>query len=373
MAGSRLEDAFARALAADGGTDGEAEAGIGLERLRPDDEAAAAAALGRVHVYQVTSARDDTHPRWHAGAALLARAPSLLAVSTTGVGFDTVDVTACTAAGVLAVNQAGSNREAVAEHVLGMMLSLSKRIGEADRAMRRSGAARSSEAVSRFKLVGRDIFGRTLGVVGFGAIGRRVAEIVRPFVMPVLAYDPYVPAETVAAGGARKVETLDELLTASDFVSINCPLTAETRGMVGAREYALMRPHACFVSTARGGIHDEDALLAALREGRLAGAGLDVWDVEPPPPDHPLLQLDTVIATPHIAGTTQEARTAMAAYAAEQIRQILRGERPPRLLNPEAWPVYAKRYARIIGCPPGGGAPAQDRAGTGGAAAAGDR
>lgn len=375
FAGSRLEDAFARALAAEGdGTGGD----IGLERLHTDDEAAATAALGRAHVYQITSARDDVAPRWHAGAALLARAPNLLAVSTTGVGFDTVDVAACTATGVLAVNQAGSNREAVAEHVLGMMLSLSKRIGEADRAMRRSGAAQGGaaqdgESVSRFKLVGRDIFGKTLGIVGFGAIGRRIAEVVRPFAMPVLAYDPYVPAETVAAGGGRKVEVLDDLLAASDFVSINCPLTAETRGMIGAREYALMRPDACFITTARGGIHDEDALLAALREGRLAGAGLDVWDVEPPPPSHPLLQLDTVIATPHTAGSTQEARTTMAVFAAEQIRRILRGERPERLLNPESWPAYAERHARIVGCPPGGGAPAQDRTETGGATAAEDR
>jgi D-3-phosphoglycerate dehydrogenase len=155
----------------------------------------------------------------------------------------------------------------------------------------------------------------------------------------------------VAARGAEKT-TLDDLLRRADYVSINCPLTAETRGMIGAREYALMQPHAYFITTARGGIHDEAALEAALRAERIAGAGLDVWAKEPPPPDHPLLQLDTVVATQHTAGVTREARANIGRIAAEQLLDVLDGKRPPRLLNPDAWPAYARRFERIFGFPP---------------------
>ena len=125
--------------------------------------------------------------------------------------------------------------------------------------------------------------------------------------MKVLAYDPYLSADEMAARGGEKVE-LDELLRRADYVSISCPLTKESRGMIGAREFALMQPHAYFITTARGFIHDEDALLEALRDKRIAGAGLDVWAKEPPPPDHPLLQFDNVLASPHTAGVTREAR-----------------------------------------------------------------
>jgi D-3-phosphoglycerate dehydrogenase len=151
--------------------------------------------------------------------------------------------------------------------------------------------------------------------------------------------------------GVEKVE-LDELLRRADFVSINCPLTDETRKMIGAREYALMQPHAYFITTARGFIHDEAALEAALRDKKLAGAGLDVWDKEPPPPDHPLLQFDNVIATPHMAGVTREARTNMGKIAAEQVLDALDGKPVTRIVNPQVWPDYAKRFERTFGFAP---------------------
>ncbi len=122
--------------------------------------------------------------------------------------------------------------------------------------------------------------------------------------------------------------------------------------MIGAREYARMPRHACFINTARGGIHDEAALAEALRAGRIAGAGLDVWDPEPPPPDHPLLQLDTVVASPHIAGTTREARRNNGSIAARQILDVLDGNPAPRLLNPQAWPAFAKKFERVFGFAP---------------------
>jgi D-3-phosphoglycerate dehydrogenase len=171
--------------------------------------------------------------------------------------------------------------------------------------------------------------------------------------MRVLAYDPYLTADEAAARGAEKVP-LDELLRQSDYVSINCPLTAETRGMIGAREYALMKEGAYFITTARGQIHDEAALAAALAGKRLAGAGLDVWAVEPPPADHPLMRFDNVLVSPHTAGVTAEARANMGTFAATQLLGALDGKRPPRILNPEVWPAYARRFESAFGFAPEG-------------------
>ena len=169
--------------------------------------------------------------------------------------------------------------------------------------------------------------------------------------MRVLAYDPYLTAEQVKERGAEKVE-LDHLLRSADFVSVNCPRTDETRGMIGARQYALMQKHAFFITTARGGIHDEKALEQALAEKRIAGAGLDVWEREPPPHDHPLLRFDNVLVSPHTAGVTREARLNIARIAAEQMLDILDGKRPPRILNPEVWPRYVERFASTFGFRP---------------------
>ena len=240
---------------------------VRLDKLENDsDESVAAPILAAAHAYQIGSARDEIAPKYHVTADLLARMPNLLVVSTNGAGYDTVNVKDCTAAGVLVVNQTGGNREAVAQHVLGMMLCLAKRMGETDRALRRGTLG------DRNLFMGRELQEHTIGIVGLGNVGRRIAELCRFFDMQVLAYDPYLSAETIAARNAVKVD-LDELLRRSDFVSANCPLTEETRGMFGAREFALMRPHAYFVTSCRGFIHDEAALLAALKEKRIAGAG----------------------------------------------------------------------------------------------------
>jgi D-3-phosphoglycerate dehydrogenase len=304
--------------------------------------------LAAAHVYQITSARDEIDRELYADTPLLARAPNLLAVSTNGVGYDTVSLKACTEAGVLVVNQAGGNREAVAEHVLGMMLCLSKRIIQADRLMRRE------YIVEREVCMGNDILGKTIGIVGIGHVGSRIAELCRGlFAMRVLACDPYLTEAEIAARGAEKIE-LDDLLRQAYFVSINCPLTDETRGMIGARQYALMQPHAYFITTARGWIHDEQALAEALRERGIAGAGLDVWSKEPPPHDHPLLKFDNVLISPHTAGVSQEARTNCAKIAAEQIFDILDGRRPSRIVNAEAWPSYVRRFEKIFGFAPAG-------------------
>jgi D-3-phosphoglycerate dehydrogenase / 2-oxoglutarate reductase len=223
---------------------------------------------------------------------------------------------------------------------------LSKRILEADRALRREAN------VSRNALIGTEAHGKTIGIVGLGNVGRRIAALCKGLLgMKVLAYDPYLTAGEMAARGGEKVE-LDELLSRSDYVSVSCPLTRESRGMIGGREFALMQPHAYFITTARGFIHDEAALLEALRNKLIAGAGLDVWAKEPPPPDHPLLQFDNVLASPHTAGVTREARANMGRIAAEQILDALDGMRPPRIIKPEVWPHYIRRFERAFGFTP---------------------
>src|SRR5262249_6130621 len=220
-----------------------------LENETPESEFAPV--LSAAHAYQVGAARDEIAPHFHVHDDLIKRAPNLLIVSSNGAGFDPVDVDACTRAGVLVVNQSGGNAQSVAEHALGMMLTLSKRIVEADRALRREAG------VNRNALIGTEVQGRTIGIVGIGHVGRRIAELCNGLLgMKVLAYDPYLSASEIAGRGADKVE-LDDLLRRSDYVSINCPLTKESRSMIGAREFALMQPHAFFITTARGFIHDE--------------------------------------------------------------------------------------------------------------------
>src|ERR1700727_3029523 len=268
-----------------------------LENESPDE--VSAPILSAAHAYQVGAARDELARHFHVDQDLLRRAPNLLIVSSNGAGFDPVDVEACTATGVLVVNQSGGNANSVAEHALGMLLTLSKRILEADRALRRD------PNVNRNALMGTEAQGKTIGIVGVGHVGRRIAELCNGLLhMKVLAYDPYLTAEEMAARGGEKVE-LDELLRRADYVSISCPLNKDNRGMIGAREFELMQRHAYFITTARGFIHDEVALAEALRNKLIAGAGLDVWAKEPPPPDHPLLQFDNVLASPQTAGVTR--------------------------------------------------------------------
>lgn len=274
---------------------------------------------------------------------LIARCPKLLAMSAQGAGYDMIDPRACTEAGVLVVNQTGLGREAVAEHVVGMILSLAKQMMQSDRALRRD------RKWERLQFTGDEISGKTIGIVGLGNIGTRLGEICRlAFGMKVLAFDPYLSTEEIAARGGVKVD-LDTLLASADFVSVNCPLTPETRDMFNQGSFAKMKRGAIFVTTARGGIHGETSLAQFLANGHLAGAGIDVWMDEPPPLDHPLLAFDNVVVTPHNAGVTKQAYRALAEGAALQWIEILKGHRPPRLQNPDVWPHYRQRYKAVTG------------------------
>jgi D-3-phosphoglycerate dehydrogenase len=321
-------------------------ADIEVTRLELDgDPGVNWAALKAAHGYQ-SLPRFEMGKAWFPNADLISQCPNLLVVSSAGAGYDVVDVDACTAAGIIVCNQSGTNKEAVAEHALGFMLSLSKKIAVGDRATRRGTVA------DRWDLKSNDIRGKTLGIVGIGHIGGRLAKICRDaFNMNIIAVDPYLTADQIASRGGKKVE-MAELLATSDFVSLNCPLTPETKGMFGKAHFFAMKPTAFFITTARGGVHDEVGLAEALAAKAIAGAGLDVFSVEPPPPDHPLLKFDNVIATPHVGGITDEATRDTAEAAAEQWMTILDGGVPPRLVNPEVWSVYSMRFEKAFGFRP---------------------
>jgi D-3-phosphoglycerate dehydrogenase len=307
---------------------------------QPENEIAAM--LSDCHGYYARASRDELPRPWHVTPDFLGRFPKLLMVASYGAGYDTIDVDACTAAGVIVVNQAGGNAEGVAEHALGMMLSLLKRIPEAH-AVLRAGALKQREA-----LMGRELVNRTVGIVGLGHVGTRTAQLAKAFGCHVLAVDPYLDRATCAERNADKTE-FDTLLREADIVTVHCPLTKETRGLFGAAQYAMMKQGAIFISTARGSIHDEDALHAALASGHLAGAGLDVWEKEPPGPAHPLLSHPAVMASPHIAGVTHESRERVATMAAEAFAIAASGKLPPRLLNPAAVDRYRTRWSEAFG------------------------
>lgn len=323
----------------------EREADITLQTCElKDAHDAAWSALGDASAYQISSAKDEIPQRWFANAELLRRSPKLLCVSANGAGCDTIDIPACTAAGVLVVNQAGANAQSVAEHTIGAMLDVARRITESDRLLR------TTRGYSREDLMGVEMSGKVLGLIGIGNIGTKVARMAAAFDMKVLATDPFLSAEEIARRGAESV-SLDELLRRADFVSLHCPRDPTTMRMIDAGAFSKMKHGAIFVSTARGGIHDETALAEAMSSKHLGGAALDVWDVEPPPLDHPLLQFANVVATYHTSGVTPEARGRMGSFAADQIVALLRGKRPPRLLNPEALPLFRTRFETLMGFP----------------------
>jgi len=273
------------------------------------------------------------------------RCPNLLAIASAGAGYDMVDLDACSEAGVLLFNQSGSNAESVAQHVLAMMLTLSKELIQSDRAMRSE-----RRDWTRWDYTGRELTNRTVGIVGLGHIGRRVSALCAGlFGMKVLAYDPHISDDDMAARGAERRGNLEDMFREADFISVNCPLTTETRGMVSGPQFGVMKPTAYFVNTARGGIHDEAALEAALLAGKLAGAGLDVFEHEPPPVDHPLLAFGNVLVSPHNAGVTDDANVNMDDWAIGQWADVFAGKRPMNLINPDAWDAFAGRYQAAFG------------------------
>jgi glyoxylate reductase len=266
-------------------------------------------------------------------ASLLAAAPGLRAVSNVAVGYDNIDVPACTARRIPVGNTPGVLTETSADFAFALLMGLARRVAEAD-AFVRAGRWRTW---SPTLLLGTDIHGATLGIVGLGAIGAAVARRARGFGMRVLYTGPRPKPELEAGLDARYVDKAT-LLAESDIVSLHLPLSPATRHWLGRAELAAMKPGALLVNTARGGVVDQDALVEALREGRLGGAGLDVMDPEPLPADSPLMTLPNVLLAPHIASASHATRGRMASMAVDNLLAALEGRRPPHCVNPELFP-----------------------------------
>jgi D-3-phosphoglycerate dehydrogenase len=268
-------------------------------------------------------------------------APRLKVISRHGVGVDSVDLEEATKRGILVTNTPGENRESVAELTVAFMLSLARRLFQAQAAMNalpKGDVGQFTALLEHQQLTGIDLEGKSLGIIGTGRIGSTVArKCIAAFDMKVTGYDPYVSGKVMKSFGATKVERLDDLLPSVDFLTAHCPLTSETRGMVGEKELALMKKAAYVINTARGGIINEKALYGALCSGHIAAAALDVWEIEPPDPADPLLNHPRLLATPHYAGTTEESLYRVGITAVEEVLTALQGKRPRYPVNPEVW------------------------------------
>jgi D-3-phosphoglycerate dehydrogenase len=256
-------------------------------------------------------------------AADLARAKKVKVICKQGVGFDSIDVEAARSRGIPVLRTPGANSEAVAEMAMALALSATRRVTELDRMLR------AGVKFERPNILGIEMHGKAVGVIGMGAIGSRVAHKWQAaFEAKVVYYDPYV-----SNAGFEKSEKLEDLLTRSDLVSIHVPLTGETRKLIGAPQLARMKKTAVLVNTSRGGIIDESALYEALKARRIFAAGLDVWEVEPPPKDAPLLSLPNVVGTPHAAGGTFETQERSSLQVAMQVVEVLQGKPPQNRIN----------------------------------------
>lgn len=265
-------------------------------------------------------------------AELIQAGEHLSVISNYAVGYDNIDVAAATARGILVCNTPGVLTETTADLAWALLMGAARRLVEADGYLR-AGKWRSW---SPQLMLGQDIHGATLGIAGFGRIGQAVARRAQGFGMRVLYTDLARKSEAEEATGAEFVD-LRALLRCSDFVSVHTPLTEETHHLIGAEELALMKPTAVLINTARGSVVDGRALAEALRERRIFAAGLDVFESEPTDPDDPLLGLDNVVIVPHIASASVATRGRMAEMAADNLLAGLRGERPPYLVNVEAF------------------------------------
>ena len=262
--------------------------------------------------------------------AVLEAATNLRAVSRHGVGYDNIHVPTLNARGIPLLLAIHANAVSVAEHTMYFILHLAKRGRLYD------AAARASNFAFRNSPVAIDIAHKTLTIVGFGRIGTRLAPRAAAFDMQVNVYDPYVDPDSIEAAGCKVVERLDDVLGETDFLTVHCPLNEETRGIIGAAELAALPEHSFVINCARGGIVDEEALVAALANDGIAGAGIDVYTSEPPPADHPLLQDERIVLSPHSAGVSVEAAQRMSFETADNLLAALAGDiRLNAVANPE--------------------------------------
>ncbi|WP_425059000.1 Hydroxypyruvate reductase [Sporomusa carbonis] len=263
--------------------------------------------------------------------ATMLAAKNLKVIGRPGVGVDDVDVASATELGIPVVIAPGANTLSVAEHALALIFAAAKDILNSDK------KTRAGEFHVRNSYKAFELFGKTLGLVGYGNIGRELARLSSSVGLKVMVYDPFVNRESIEKQGYQYEQDLDQLLRNADVISLHVPLTDKTKGLIGEREFNLMRSTAILVNCARGGVIDEQALAQALRTNRIHSAALDVLAVEPVRADDPLVGFDNVIITPHMAGLTQEAATGVATMAAEGVLAVINGEKWPYVANKEVY------------------------------------
>jgi D-3-phosphoglycerate dehydrogenase len=289
-------------------------------RCTSEDEALAVAREALVIVVQTT--------RPLLTRRVIAQTPNCRCMVRAGAGYDSIDTVAATERGIMVCNTPTYCTDEVADHAIALLLACLRHVPRLDRNMRSGDHTMTTIDHTR------RVAGATLGIIGLGRIGRRVAQRLRGWELRTLAYDPYITDEQAREVGAERV-SLEELLRVADFVTLHCPLTPETHHLIGARELALLKPTAILVNDARGPIVDELALAAALREGRLWGAGLDVFAQEPLPADSPLVGLENVILTPHAAAYSPQSRADLYALICEVAADVVQGQTPRFVVNPE--------------------------------------
>ena len=276
-------------------------------------------------------------------AQAMDRGQRLLLIARTGVGYDKVDIAAASARNIAVVNAPDAPTVSTAEQAITLMMTVARSIkrvtNELDR-MLESGVPKNIWG----EYVALEMHSKRLGLVGLGRIGGHVSGVARAIGMQVTAYDPFVSDERFAMLGVERADTLESLLASADFVSLHLPLNEQTYRLMNAERFAQMKAGAVFINVSRGGHVDEAALTAALDSGHLFGAGLDVTDPEPPLAGNPLLGRDNVVITPHVASATVVGRRRLVTHALDQVLQVLRGERPPHLLNPEVWDAVQARW-----------------------------
>ncbi len=298
--------------------------------------AAAATILGPAsatpenHYRALPTARGIVASAHRYDAALMDLAPLLRVISRTGIGYDKVDLAAATARGIAVCNAPDGPTISTAEHAVTLMMMVAKNVKWSEAELRGGGTDFYASHI------GIELDGLTMGLLGFGRIARRVAAMAGGLNMDVAAYDPFLDLAEFPPGITR-CETIEDLLGRADVVSIHIPLTDDNAGLFDSSLIESMKPGSILINTARGALVDNEALLAALDSGHLFGAGLDVTDPEPLPPDHPLLARTDVVVTPHVAAGTPGAKRRIFRSAFGQVMQVLNGDRPPNLVNPDVW------------------------------------
>ena len=271
--------------------------------------------------------------RYYDGEFMDRVGPNLKMIAKPGIGVDNIDLDAATTRGILVCNTPDAPSESTAEHAVALLMAVAKRVMVGDMHLR--GAA----DFGRDDMRGTELLGSKLGIVGYGRIGRRVAEMCALGIrMQVTIYDPLLASDVALPAGVSRTDDVDAIFSDNQFVTLHTPLLPATHHLANERRLRLMKPGSYLINASRGGVVDEGALIKVLQEGHLAGAGLDVFDPEPPLADNPLLKMNNVVLTPHIASNTDAGMAAMQAGTVENIVNILKGERPTWVANPEAWP-----------------------------------